>query len=146
MTVPSVERLARLAYGYRPDGTRGWRARRAWRALTGAAERGDEAAIEVVWLGWLRDPAEELWEFVSRWRTPADVLATAVDPGRSAESRAAIEMFCLRRDLVPDNDVDRALFFVLTGHHERYEALDPDGALLAAAYRGASDATREALR
>ncbi|HEX6356660.1 MAG TPA: transposase [Actinophytocola sp.] len=140
MTVPAVERLA---YGYRPDGTRGWR---AWRALTGAAERGDEAAIEVGWLGWLRDPAEELWEFVSRWRTPADVLATAVDPGLSAESRAAIEMFCLRRDLVPDNDVDRALFFVLTGHHEPYGALDPDSALLAAAYRGASDATREALR
>lgn len=79
-----------------------------------------------------------------RWR---DVLtAAAVNPRLPAAARTRLGAVCVRHELVPDNEIERALFFVLTGQHERYEALDPDGTLLAGGYRGAPEATRKALR
>jgi hypothetical protein len=146
LSMARARRLARTATRRRPYGTSGWRARRAWRTLTGAAEHGDPHAATFLWKAWLRDPADELWPVVSRGHTPADVFAAATDPARDAAERAALGAFCARHDLTPDNDVECAVFFVLTGGHERYRALDPDGTLLAGGYHGAAEATREALR
>lgn len=120
LSMARARRLARRATRQRPHGTAGWRARRAWRTLTGAAEDGDPNAMAFLWLAWLRDPADELWPVVSRGHTPADVFAAATDPSRDAAERAALGGFCARHDLTPDNDVERAVFFVLTGGYERY--------------------------
>jgi len=95
---------------------------------------------------WLAEPRDDTWQYVSRVCTPADLFAAAVAPDRDAGSRAAIGAYCIRHDVVPENPVEGALFFVLTGQHQRYQALDPDGTLLTSAYRGAAEATREALR
>jgi len=141
-----ANRLARRACWRRHDGTLTRRARRAWELLTAATETGDDTARRVLLEAWLRNPREDAWEYVRHWCTPAHVLATAVDPARDAGSRARLGAYCVRNELVPDNPVECAVFFVLTGQHERYQALDPDATLLAGAYRGATEATREALR
>ena len=144
MRAARANRLARLASRRRPDGTLTGRAVRAWTRL--AAEARDRTVREVLLAAWLGDPHEDTWEHVSRWCTPADVLAAAVDPARTAGSRAALGAYCTRNGLVPDNPVERVVFYVLTGDQERYQATDPDGTLLAGAYRNANEATREALR
>ncbi|MGH3242897.1 MAG: hypothetical protein ACRDNL_21140 [Spirillospora sp.] len=54
--------------------------------------------------------------------------------------------FCVAHQLAPSDEVQRAVFFVRTGQHEQYRALDPDGALLAIGYRSAPPSTRAALR
>jgi hypothetical protein len=144
MRVAHAIRLARLASRRRPDGTLTGRAVRAWERL--AAEAHDHTVRNVLLAAWLADPHEDTWEHVGRWCTPADVHAAAVDPARTAGSRAALGAYCTRNGLVPDNPVERAVFYVLTGDQERYQAADPDGTLLAGAYRNAAEATREALR
>lgn len=141
-----ANRLARRADRLRADGTRGRRARRALAVLTAAADRFDQTAAAAVRETWLRNPREATWPYAARWCSLDDVLAAAVDPRRTAAARAALGVFCRRHDLVPDNELEHALFLVLTGQHERYEALDPDGTLLASGYRGASEVTRTALR
>ncbi|MGN9907597.1 hypothetical protein ACTMTJ_08605 [Phytohabitans sp. LJ34] len=146
MTVVSAERRARRAERRRPDGSRGWFARHAWRSLVGGAERGDVIAIDALRRAWRRDPAGELWTVARRWLTPADVLAAAVENATDASAVAAIRAFCAGHGLVPDDAVDRALFFVLTGQREQYQAHDPDGSLLARGYRAADEPAREAVR
>ncbi|MEV4315709.1 hypothetical protein [Actinocrispum sp. NPDC049592] len=146
MRAARTNRLARRTDQRSPDGVLTKRAQRAWTILITAAESGDRTAIEALWAAWLRDPRYDTWEHVSRWCTTADVLAAAVDAGRDAGSRAAIGAYCVRNDLLPVKAVDRASFFALTGQQKRYQALDPDGKLLARAYRGAAEETREALR
>jgi hypothetical protein len=42
--------------------------------------------------------------------------------------------------------VEGALFFALTGQHERYQALALDGALMAGGYHAAGEATQRAVR
>lgn len=54
--------------------------------------------------------------------------------------------FCVAHHISPPDEVRRALFFVHTGQGDQYRALDPDGALLALGYRGASSEERAALR
>jgi WD40 repeat protein len=54
--------------------------------------------------------------------------------------------FCITHHLAPSDEVRRAAFFVRTGQHEQYRALDPDGALLALGYRSASSGERSSLR
>jgi WD40 repeat protein len=54
--------------------------------------------------------------------------------------------FCIAHHLAPADEVQRAMFFVRTGQHEQYQALDPDGELLALGYRSASSEERSALR
>ncbi|WUI00848.1 hypothetical protein OHR68_03240 [Spirillospora sp. NBC_00431] len=63
----------------------------------------------------------------------------------SAGSPDAIA-FCVAHHLAPSDEVRCAVFFVRTGQHEQYRALDPDGALLALGYRSAPAETRAALR
>ncbi|MDO0937202.1 hypothetical protein QQY66_37830 [Streptomyces sp. DG2A-72] len=54
--------------------------------------------------------------------------------------------FCVARGLAPAGEVERVVFFVRTGQHSHYRALDPDGVLLALGYRGAPSEERSALR
>ncbi|MGP4012348.1 hypothetical protein [Streptomyces sp. 4N124] len=67
--------------------------------------------------------------------------ATAVD----ADAPHAVE-FCRTHHLAPADPAERAVFFLRTGQHEQYRAMDPDGALLAAHYRDAPSEERSALR
>lgn len=139
-------RARRAGRRRRLDGSRGWLARRAWRSLVRGAERGDANAIGALAQAWRRDPAGEWWSVASRWLTPADVLAAAVENATEAAAMTAIRAFCARHGLVPDDAVDHALFLVLTGQQEQYQALDPDGSLLARSYRAADEPTRQAVR
>jgi len=149
MTSERAQRLARLAQS-RAGGGRGLRACLAWRTLTRAGDRGDVAAAEAVWQALRRRPDDELWATLSRWRNPADLTeeacTEATAPDRSKAERGALTEFCLRHGLAPRDAVQRAGFFALTGQPDQRRALDPDGSLLAAAYRAASPATRGALR
>jgi hypothetical protein len=110
---------------------------RAWKRL---------AKDDVVGDVWLDDPREDTWPYARAVLTPADVLAAAVDPDRDAEARAAIGDYCLRNELLPEHEADRVVFFMLTGDHERFQATDPDGTVLAGAYQHAAERTRAALR
>ena len=138
-----AERLARVACRRRADGTLTPKAARAWERLSAQSDDPDVWALKTA---WLTDPHEDTWPYVEPWLTPADVLAAAVDPARSVASRAAIGAYCARAGLVPKYEADRVVFFVMTGDQERYRAADPNGTVLARAYRHASERTREALR
>ena len=143
-------RLARLVTRQRGDGSRSARAWRAWRSLAEAGDRGDQNAIGAVWQAWLRDPGDELWEALNRWRDPAlladEACRAATDRSRATEERAAIGEFCARRGLAPGDDTQRALFYVLTGQAAEYWAADPDGSRLATGYQSADEPTRAMLR
>ncbi|WP_189325256.1 hypothetical protein, partial [Streptomyces flaveus] len=54
--------------------------------------------------------------------------------------------FCVTHGLAPSDEVKRAVFFVRTAQQDQYEALDPDGALLALGYRSVPKKDRAALR
>ncbi|NNN29399.1 hypothetical protein HLK59_03325 [Streptomyces sp. S3(2020)] len=76
-----------------------------------------------------------------------DVMRTVLVSGRWIAEMAADEIeFLSRHDLTPEGAQDQACFFALSGQAERRLAVDPDGALLAAAYQGASPDGRAALR
>lgn len=151
--VLSEERAGRLAGSAgrrRGDGSRGPLARRAWRILYEAGDRGDQAAINAVLQAWLGDPDDERWQVLTRWRgaeaMTAAVLAAAADGSHTAPVRAAIGAFCARHELVPEDPAERALFFVLTGRTAEHEAADPDLSLIGAAYQKAGLRTRSAVR
>jgi hypothetical protein len=154
MRYPRARRLAReadqvLAHRAGDPVSPGWRARRAWRVLKDAADRGDHVALDAVWGAWLRHPGDEIWESIARWRgerLAADAVAAVTDPGRDAPRRYVIGNFCMRRGIVPDGDAERALFFTMAGQPEQRRAADPDGSWLAEAYRVAGEPVREALR
>ncbi|MEO3840587.1 hypothetical protein [Streptomyces sp. B22F1] len=141
MRTRRAHRLAEQA-----NATGNLRERHAWRMLTRAAEAGDPAAVDAVRTAWLRHPAGETWDLVREWVTFADLLTAATDPTRPAEQRAALGRFCAGQGFLPVGDVDRVLFYALTGQHAHHAALDPDGALLAVAYHGASKQTQQAVR
>jgi hypothetical protein len=128
----------------------GWRARRAWRVLKDAADRGDHAPLDVMWRLWLRHPDDEIWDSLAHWRPErrlaADAVAAVTNPETDAARRLAMGNFCVRRGLVPVAHADRALFYTMAGLPEQRRAADPDGSLLAAAYRTASEPVRAALR
>jgi hypothetical protein len=149
LTHRRAARLARRAARRRGGGSRGLLARLAWRALARADEQDGNAAMGV-WQVWLASPDDEAWDLLARRPGQVDrraqALAVAVDPGRPAASRAAIGAFCAAREMAPGDPVERALFFVLTGRHAQHRAADPDGSLLAAAYRAADEPTRAAVR
>jgi hypothetical protein len=54
--------------------------------------------------------------------------------------------WCAEHGLAPADPARRAAFFMLTGQHAQYRAADPDGSVLALAYRAAADEERERLR
>jgi hypothetical protein len=155
VTVLTGRRAKLLVFlaGRRRDGTRGRLARRARRILVREADNDPyrEAFLAVVRL-WLRYPNDEDWEFLNRQgRRQSDSLAQlvfeeAVNPWRPPGTRALVAAFCVRRGLVPDGAVDRALFFVFTGQAALHRAHDPDGSLLATGYRGLDAVRRGMLR
>jgi hypothetical protein len=59
---------------------------------------------------------------------------------------AALAAYCVRHGILPRKPTDRVRLLALTGQAERRRALDPDGVLLARAYRTAHQQTRERLR
>ena len=150
LSTKRAARLARHATRQRTDGSRSARSWRAWRLLAEAGDRGDENAITAVWLVWLRDPGDELWEALARWRgadaLTEDACRAATQSYRPAAERASIAAFCMRRGLAPRDEIQRALFYVLTSQAARYWAADPDGSRLAAGYQGAGEPTRAMLR
>jgi hypothetical protein len=145
-----AERLARRAAARDGHGGRTLLSRRAWRVLTKRGDRGDPRAADAVWQAWLREPGDELWQALARWRGPRAVAEAAFTAGtdvtRDAAARAAIGGFCARHRLAPGDPVRRALFHVLTGLSAQHRAADPDGSLLAAAYRAAGEPERAAVR
>ncbi|MGI5197129.1 hypothetical protein ACQEVY_26460 [Streptomyces sp. CA-288835] len=64
----------------------------------------------------------------------------------AALNSSEVAAFCAEHHLAPADEVQRAVFFVRTGQHEQYRALDPEGALLSLGYRGAPPDVRSALR
>ncbi|MGW0824426.1 hypothetical protein [Streptomyces sp. NPDC002845] len=111
LTGAGAARLLRRASPRRADGSRGLRARRAWRRLVRACAAGDPAAQEAV-------RAAELPE--------SDVLELLA--------------------VAPAEPADRAAYLTLIGQAEQRHSLDPDGSLLALAYRAAPPEVRERLR
>ncbi|GKQ41110.1 hypothetical protein ALMP_76290 [Streptomyces sp. A012304] len=97
----------------RADGSRGVRARHAWRRLVRACAAGDPAAQDTA-----RAAAAGLRE-----RDALDLAAAA-----------------------PEEPTDRAAYLVLIGQFAQRRALDPDGSLLALAYRAAPPRIRARLR
>jgi hypothetical protein len=158
------DRLGDRARRRRADGSRGWRARRAFRKLVHLSDRGDRLAEQALrstssyppddWLLWLRDPTDETWMSARNSGRPPAADAGAVslafteatDGRRDAATRARIGAFCTRHGMAPAEPADRALFLVMTGQPEQHRALDPDGELLAAAYEEAAEPTRAAVR
>ncbi|MDO0931124.1 hypothetical protein QQY66_05300 [Streptomyces sp. DG2A-72] len=113
LAAPHAARLTELAARRRGDGSRGLRARRAWRQLVRACAAGDPAALEAV-----RAAAGDLPE-----PDVLDLLAVG-----------------------PQEPAGRAAYLTLLGQREQRQAMDPDGALLALAYRAAEPDVRERLR
>ncbi|WP_307672290.1 hypothetical protein [Streptomyces sp. V4I2] len=64
---------------------------------------------------------------------------------RTALTSPRTAAFCVTHHLAPADEVERAVFFLRTGQHEQYQALDPDGALLALGYHSAPSEERKAL-
>jgi hypothetical protein len=81
--------------------------------------RYSERAREAIWQAWLRHPDDERWELLTRCRGEralADaVLAAVIDPAGSATARSVIGAFCVRRGIVPGEDAERALFYLMAG-------------------------------
>jgi hypothetical protein len=109
--------LVRRAARRRADGSRGMRARRAWRRLVQACAAGELPAQDAV-RQWAGEPPGELPE-----ADVLDLLAAA-----------------------PEEPADRAAYLVLIGQEAQRQALDPDGSLLALAYRAAAPEVRQRLR
>jgi len=134
-------------------GLRGMLGRYYWRRLVRIGWhdywwRGE--ACDRAWLLWCQAPDDDGWTYLSQ-RYPikgtADLFAAASavyrDGGRTGRALVA---FCGRHRLVPEDPAQRAQFYALTGQPEQRRALDPDGTLIAAAYRAARPEMRAALR
>ncbi|MGC9541323.1 hypothetical protein [Streptomyces sp. UG1] len=113
LTANGAARLLHTAAHRRADGSRGLRARRAWRRLLRACAAGEPAAQDAV-----RSAAASL----------------------SAED--ALELAAA----APSQPADRAAYLALVGQEAQRQALDPDGSLLALAYRAATPEVRVRLR
>jgi hypothetical protein len=78
---------------------------------------------------------------------PGEWLVAAAMAIRTPERlHPALVAACRERGLAPADPAERAAFYLLTGQLEHYRAADPDGALVTAAYEGASNDERIRLR
>ena len=145
-----MNQLAWRARSRHNTGSAGRRGRRAWRQLAREAEHAPEGlAVDALWWSWLRAPDDAGWALLRRLRnqrafTDLNAAIAAFPP--SIDNWPAFAAFCVRNDLVPAEPVERARFYALTRQPEQRRALDPDGDLLAAAYRAADPEVRTALR
>jgi hypothetical protein len=147
-------RIAEWARWRTRAGVPGLLGRYCWRRLVRIGRHGQPwerryAAYTRAWLLWCRDPDDDGWTYLSQQypiKRTADLFAaaSAVSPGGG--DRSALVAFCVRHRLAPGDPVERARFYALTGQGEQRRALDPDGALIAVAYREARSETRAALR
>lgn len=137
------------------SGLAGWRGRRAFDRLSRVSPSLFDWAAGQLWRTWRYAPDDTGWELLCRWQPEQathDLLAAAVGaratrPGqRTGGDRAALAAFCVRHGLAPEAPGQRALFYTLTGQPAQRRAIDPDGTLLAAAYRAATPEMRAALR
>jgi len=136
-----LDRMQARAMRRRADGSRGRRARRALRALARRSRPGDRMAV--LWKVWLAYPDDQVWDLLdSRYRQIAFVAA--INPREP--TRSEVVAFCADRGLAPEEASERAMFFVLTGQQVQHRTEDPDGTLLAAAYRAAREDERDAVR
>lgn len=144
------DRLAERARWRHSAGARGRQGRRAWRKLVRAGKRQPAGpAADLLWGSWVWDPDDKGWALFRRWRgqkVVADLnAAIAASPPRVG-NWPGCAAFCARNDLVPTEPVELARFYTLTRQPGKRRALDPDGGLLAAAYRAAPARVRTALR
>jgi hypothetical protein len=117
------------------------------RALVEAGDAADPAAVLAGWRAWLADPSDRLWPALQRWGLPDDddlredlCTAATLDPlGRAAR-------YCMEHRLRPADPVRAAAYFLLVGQTDEYDAADPDGALLTAAYAVADPDFRHRIR
>ncbi|HVQ96028.1 MAG TPA: hypothetical protein VMU51_33700 [Mycobacteriales bacterium] len=100
---------------------------------------------------WARPATGPGWR--GRWaRRRLTRAALAGDPAAVealcalAVDRDELARVCVEHRLVPADPTRRAVFLLLTGQPEQYEAADPDGSLLAAGYPGQRPVRRERLR
>jgi hypothetical protein len=100
---------------------------------------------DVLWRAWLAGPEERIWTVLPPY-VQGRVFAEAVNPARSAAERAAIGAFCAAHGQAPPDTAERAMFYVLTGQLVQHRAADPDGALLAVAFRRARGPARVLVR
>ncbi|GAA3213822.1 hypothetical protein GCM10010532_039910 [Dactylosporangium siamense] len=121
-------------------------ARRAWRLLLAAGDAGDREAIDAVWNQWLREPRQDAFDALRRWRPGfvRDVCELAVSPTVGPASRARMAAICAEQGIVPDDATERVVFQLLTGQFEKVHDSDP--ALLAEGYQAAAPAVRAMLR
>jgi hypothetical protein len=145
-----VDRIAERARWRHSAGARGRQGRRAWRKLVSASKRHPTGrVVDLLWGSWVWDPDDKGWALFRRWRgqkVVADLhAAIAVSPSRVG-NWPGCAAFCARNNLVPTEPVELARFYALTRQPGQRRALDPDGSLLAAAYRAASARVRTALR
>lgn len=120
-------------------------------------------ALDQAWSLWLSTQDRALWEkldgrpaangterrlslIVLGLATPAQTYAEVLSGSSSDLVASRALMWCRDRGYAPDSPTERAALFVLTGQVDRYRALDPDGALLARAYRDAPRRLRRRLR
>ncbi|TYK44493.1 hypothetical protein [Actinomadura decatromicini] len=140
------------------------------RALLDALPRNPRplagATLAHAWRCWIDGPTPELWarlretgreapgdDEVRRLSALAlgtaapDELCRAVLADRTPEHvRRLVARTCAERGLVPDEELERAAFLLLSGRRSEYRAADPDGGLLAVAYAGGSAGLRARMR
>lgn len=93
----------------------------------------DEAGLDVL-AGKLGQPGPEI------------ALAALLASQLPETTRARISDFCRTSGLAPQQPRMRALFLALTGQPHLLRALDPDGALLVAAYQGLPESVKATAR
>jgi hypothetical protein len=154
--VEQVRRLIQRADALPAGAIRGAMRRLAWDRLARASRDWPEperlrAASELLrdWAdAGAPDDGAPLTSLLVAW-AGSEEFAALVMKGALGEllvSAEACREYCARRGLAPGDPVDRARFYALTGQLGQWRALDPDGSLIAAAYRGEGTAGRAALR
>jgi hypothetical protein len=121
--------------------------RREVRALVEAGDTGDPAAVLAAWRAWLADPSDRLWPALDRWGPPEDdQLREDLCTAATADPAGRVARFCVEHRLRPADPVRAAVYFLLIKRTNQYDAADPDGSLLTAAYAVADSDTRHRIR
>ncbi|HEY8482470.1 MAG TPA: hypothetical protein VIL71_21820, partial [Spirillospora sp.] len=123
-----------------------------------------QPVLDALWRECLRTADRPLLDALVRWRRPASdgiqrsfsIVALGGNEDDAGQEHAEhlcdaamddprMAWICREYGLAPAEPVKRAEFFLLTGQHGQYRALDPDGSLLTLAYASCSDSGRTRL-